>query len=461
MPVKKRISHAKSRSGCTNCKKRHVKCDEQGPPCANCIARSSSSTCHFPSRRHSPPSTQPLAIARRTTPESTDSSTNSSPPRTTYLLSHSFPLPIPTNPSPPLPFSPSSHLLELELLHRWTTLTHRSFTSIAEDVPNMTITFPRYGLRYSFLLHGLFALAALESSITSPDPGQGRRYLRAALTYYDAASVSFRSYLPNLGRGGGDLQYSLYMFSALAMAMHMAIPLCCRAMGVGPTGRTGDGEEVYGDEDVVDMMAQLFNLQVGMVELAMYDAKGLWESEYGPALIRAEEIVKVPLLGGLGEGTEEAIQRARRLAIAKGGEDGGDYAAALVGLRFCFTEEKRDMMRGLCVAWPCMAGRHFMQLFKGKDQVALWLLMHWAVMLHRLGLRAWWASSLGTRLVTELSETLMLSDTPETSMDEWWEGIAWARREIGLDGVDPGPTLSLAELSLTPTLLNLDSESPL
>src|ERR1700742_2357411 len=34
-----RRTHTKSRNGCDGCKKRHVKCDESGPPCTNCIAR--------------------------------------------------------------------------------------------------------------------------------------------------------------------------------------------------------------------------------------------------------------------------------------------------------------------------------------------------------------------------------------------------------------------------------------
>ncbi|KAF2220345.1 hypothetical protein BDZ85DRAFT_284759 [Elsinoe ampelina] len=454
MPVKKRISHAKSRSGCSNCKKRHVKCDEQGPPCANCIARESSTTCHFPSRRPATFSRTTAIIQRPSHSSSSSSNPSPTPPSHPSAPSSALVPTLPLHLDTPLPLTPTTRLLELELLHRWTTTTYRSFTSLPEDIPNMTLTFPRLGLRYPFLLHGLFALAALESSLTCA-PADSARYLRAGMAYYDAASRSFRGYLPSLDGAGGDLQYSLYMFSALAMALYVGVPLCSRAVGVV------GGEAGYGDEDVLEMVAQIFNLQVGMVELAACNARGLWSSEYGPALVRAEEIVKTPLPGGLGEDTEEALARMKRVVEAASGEEEGMYMQAWGGLKFCFTEEKRDLVRSLCIAWPTLAGKPFMQAFRNGDEVALWMLMHWGVLVHRMGRRAWWAMGLGKRLVTELSEKMMLSTIPEADMSEWWEGIAWARRHVGLDGMPSEPIISLAELTLAPSMLNLTSEEEL
>lgn len=37
-PTRRRRAHRKSRQGCTECKTRHIKCDEQRPSCANCVS---------------------------------------------------------------------------------------------------------------------------------------------------------------------------------------------------------------------------------------------------------------------------------------------------------------------------------------------------------------------------------------------------------------------------------------
>ena len=41
-----RRKHQKSRSGCTTCKRRHIRCDEGHPRCQNCIIHRS--TCSYP-----------------------------------------------------------------------------------------------------------------------------------------------------------------------------------------------------------------------------------------------------------------------------------------------------------------------------------------------------------------------------------------------------------------------------
>ena len=45
-PKKNRRSHKKSRNGCTECKRRHIRCDERRPACANCAV--ADLPCSFP-----------------------------------------------------------------------------------------------------------------------------------------------------------------------------------------------------------------------------------------------------------------------------------------------------------------------------------------------------------------------------------------------------------------------------
>ncbi|KAF2261254.1 Upc2 protein [Lojkania enalia] len=59
-----RRAHRKSRKGCRECKKRHIKCDERRPQCANCVT--ADRLCSFPEPSYSPnplaPSTLPATI---------------------------------------------------------------------------------------------------------------------------------------------------------------------------------------------------------------------------------------------------------------------------------------------------------------------------------------------------------------------------------------------------------------
>ncbi|KAH6606732.1 zn2-c6 fungal-type dna-binding domain [Trichoderma cornu-damae] len=47
--VKTRRSHRKSRNGCSECKRRHIRCDERRPACTNCTI--AERACSFPSRQ--------------------------------------------------------------------------------------------------------------------------------------------------------------------------------------------------------------------------------------------------------------------------------------------------------------------------------------------------------------------------------------------------------------------------
>ncbi|QPC71875.1 hypothetical protein HYE68_002627 [Fusarium pseudograminearum] len=60
--VTSRRRHRKSRLGCMECKRRHIKCDERQPICSNCIV--SERPCSFPSPRphESCPVTPPLSV---------------------------------------------------------------------------------------------------------------------------------------------------------------------------------------------------------------------------------------------------------------------------------------------------------------------------------------------------------------------------------------------------------------
>ncbi|KAF5024681.1 hypothetical protein F66182_3251 [Fusarium sp. NRRL 66182] len=68
--AKLRRAHRKSRNGCLECKRRHIKCDESRPACSNCVV--SDRSCSFP------PSTSTASSAAIPTPTSLPSQPESS-----------------------------------------------------------------------------------------------------------------------------------------------------------------------------------------------------------------------------------------------------------------------------------------------------------------------------------------------------------------------------------------------
>jgi hypothetical protein len=105
---------------------------------------------------------------------------------------------------PPSPFPPTQRLLELQLMHRWSTITYKSMVSPPADDDYVWQTqLPSWALRHGYLMDGLLALTAFEManawevSADCSDPsggweGEMERYIQAATEYQDSALAAFR-----------------------------------------------------------------------------------------------------------------------------------------------------------------------------------------------------------------------------------------------------------------------------
>ncbi|KAI1633722.1 hypothetical protein F4809DRAFT_644203 [Biscogniauxia mediterranea] len=137
------------------------------------------------------------------------------------------------------------------------------------------------------------------------------------------------------------------------------------------------------------------------------------------------------------------------------------YAAALSFLERCFAEDARGVFRGFCCAFPSGCGGGFAAAIRctnttttttttspsssssssssdppaspdpDPDPLALLILMHWAVLLDRLGGEYWWARDLGRRLVEGASGALLVGCGRKGGWEwewerDWVESVAWA-----------------------------------
>ena len=376
--------------------------------------------------------------------------------------------------------SESRRLLELELMHRWSTRTFRSLCGIPEEEHYLSALLPREALqpKYHFVLHGMFAVAALDLSHDAAVRGGGleaeaeaARYENLALEYFNRGSAAFRAMLSDIPR---DSFHMMYMFASPATVMVLGLP----------EGRGGDaafGQEHDPDSALgrVITLAELYSGTLALVDVGWNE---LVDSNYpfrsalsikidDPTILeRGRPVDKDDLpyrfasLDLLEEDVRSVLMRLDAVNDAVHGVHGvvgaeakldqdqrkieidaeveradpsaarhAMYATAIFWVREVFAEAANGRVKGYCLAFFALMGADFVAAARAREAVALFILLHFAVQLDHLGREAWWAEHIGRRLVREISDLLRTGpDTRLASLPEGRDGIAWARQQVGL-----------------------------
>ncbi|KAH8691165.1 hypothetical protein BGW36DRAFT_305166 [Talaromyces proteolyticus] len=160
-----RKAHKKSRQGCTECKRRHMKCDETRPKCVNCnVSERHCSYEEMVSKANAltQPSRLESKLAHRTRDELSVSSSSSA---------HAFG----ADDSPPV------NKLHLELLHHFVTdiLNFIGIDKCCTEGSAIDIT--KYILTASYLMNQVLAFSALHLSVVHPDKREFYQYHAAQL----------------------------------------------------------------------------------------------------------------------------------------------------------------------------------------------------------------------------------------------------------------------------------------
>ncbi|CAJ2505178.1 Uu.00g125720.m01.CDS01 [Anthostomella pinea] len=409
--MQKRRAHKKSRRGCINCKKWHTKCDEQGPPCNNCALRNAK--CEYP---WAAAAAVNQAMPQQQLLHREGTSSGSSPDDRSLLCNGEQAAGLSSQ-----QLWPSSRLLELELLHLWST--NKSLCSIPEDFHYMQVILPREALMYDWLLNGILVMAALHMA-TLVGKEEGKRYFHVAMELYDKASCSFRPQLANINHTNHHI---LYIFSSMTAFINVAFLQYA----------FDEGDE----QNLLSGLAVTLDLLNGSVSIAKTDFERLLDS---PIPIRAYLSQGNASMDILGSDTRAALARLAAfndryhapMHETSVDTDAGSttttkpYSGLIIFLGRCFAEDARGVLRGYCCVLPGAAGHEFAIAFKNFDPMALLIIMHWAVLLDRLDEEYWWARKLGKRLAMGISDVLQRSHP--VLVLEWWGNISWVRRQMGL-----------------------------
>jgi len=315
----------------------------------------------------------------------------------------------------------SRQLLELELMHRWSVCTYKSFCGVADDYHYLQVILPQYALQYGFLLHGILAVSALDIATTDlhREDARSAEYVQMAMEYYDKASTSFRQQLENITQNN---IHCIYMFSVFALCINLAM-----------TQYTGLSFDKH--YSLLDHIPVFFDLGLASTSFYLKYPDWMQNSPFSKSLSTATRLISEPS-PQLDITTEDAIKRLKSIiehdsAVLIASEQ-ELYRKALKGLSLCYVEDKKNLVAGFCIAFPTLVGKEFATEVGNMKPVALLILMHWAVLLHDYGCVTWWAKSVGYNLVKEICDTLPVLQPNLLESPDWRDGIDWARQCVGL-----------------------------
>ncbi|KAJ9607864.1 hypothetical protein H2200_007943 [Cladophialophora chaetospira] len=307
-------------------------------------------------------------------------------------------------------FPRNARLLELQLMHRWSTVTYKSMvTPAAEDDYVWQHKLPVWSLQYDFVLHGLLALTAFEVASSSSAAEKSEQYVHAASQYQDLALGEFRKHLAKQGvRHAPDTSSyePVLAFSLILMGLALASAQFTHA-----------SERDYASStNMVDNTITHYELVRGCEAiLGDQGEEYLASNPYVQKLTRFEDLPRLPvdspsaaviaklnevnerrLTSTVAEAYEARVQHVKYFEACK-------KAIGLLQEMEAKCVRDREGYQGYVLGWLNMAGDEYVSAIKDGDQVSLLVLMHWGAIVEKLSEQVWWARRFGGLLVEEIA----------------------------------------------------------
>lgn len=383
MPTRR--THTKSRLGCSQCRKRRVKCDEQLPRCSSCVQRGESCVyLRFPTK--STPITAPTTATPPVTSTSpSDAGTDQNSP-TLNTTSQS-------NVEDAL-WSPD-RVRELELLHHWCLRTSKDFT------PDLVDLFQDYlvkvALKNPHLMNALLALSSFHIACETNDPAASRDFTSTGMGYHTRAVAGLRAVLGSLSPENCD---PVFASSTFIMVCVMISPFL-------PVGHN-----------------RTFNFTAEAILPLADILRGL-----GLVIETSQRKVQQGPLSGIFNVAWPSLPHSTVSPIIedlrKFNESMSDHATAPVFEHAIQALQKKILDNTAVFPWIALAGLEFIEHLRLQNAVAMTIFMVWGALMHMAD-DQWWARFSGKNLVNEIS-TIMSSKG-----DKFTGIITWCRREVGL-----------------------------
>ncbi|OOF99853.1 hypothetical protein ASPCADRAFT_203680 [Aspergillus carbonarius ITEM 5010] len=375
-----RRTHTKSRNGCLECKRRHIKCDEKHPICSNC--RSSERSCEYADR-----------FIRATRSQSSKSST----PSPAGPVQDEYPLgrladPISSD-------NPPVNMLHAELFFNLTECALHALSDGANvwigsaDVMRIVIVTP-------YLMNAVLAMSALHLSIVRPEDRE--QYKRHAAQLQTHALGIYNQMRLNVNK---ETCVPLFLFSCI-----LGIHTLCDVLIHREDGSF---------EEFLDRFIHSFRLQLG---IRVVISGPTWH------MLR-ESILKSPLQNGeimFEWNTELGPDCARLLELIEAAKLGdtitSTYRHAVQALQVSINASTRSSVNNVdgVTGWSIIVNPEYVEHLTLRRPEALVILAHYAVLLHWH--RHLWLFGDGGQFMIESISSYLGPD--------WEEWLAWPNRAL-------------------------------
>ncbi|KAL4881166.1 hypothetical protein BJY04DRAFT_218345 [Aspergillus karnatakaensis] len=358
-----RRAHKKSRGGCIECKRRHVKCDEKRPICSNCI--SSQRLCEYAGFRiiQSRPG---ASIKQRARSSDSLSPSSSTPPDTSPLM----------QPDPP------ANMLHTELFHHLSTQTLPLLCANGSNLALQPTELINFALATPYLFNELLALAALHLGIRRE--AQKDYYRHHAAQLQNHALRLLNESEPHLNQGGeSETSISVLLFSSI-----LGIHLLCDTL----VFRSHDLQ------DFLDRFIHYLRIHRGVRTVVGGNWKQLKKSSFSSVLTQCEPTVTEDI------GPDQECTRL--LSLIDGAKLGASFTNTYIetikslewSIQVAQNGSGGDQWYG-ALLWPIMVPWEYIDMLVHRRPEALVILAHFAVLLHSC--RNLWVFGDGGRFIIE------------------------------------------------------------
>ncbi|KAK4198312.1 putative transcription factor [Triangularia verruculosa] len=420
-----RRTHKKSRTGCAICKARKIKCDERHPSCLNCISHGVE--CPFLT---APPGT---AIPTNLSIPNHSRARHASKTATRASRSPSSPLsPYPYPPSAPPAESDILPMLELELLHNFTSRTYLTLASDPAVRDFWRVDVVDVGLKYEFIMRAVLAISSLHLAYHQDSSERRDFYTAQGMLLHQKASREAMKFLNddihgNLLQVDKDAAARLFLFSMLTIYFALASPRRPQSDGSFFINETSSFPEwtflvtgakslsaVLGQRGQETMLAPFlaYGGQRWRTHRAKMEESHMGEA-WGPLSGLREKIVNSMKQQEGQEGAQE------RLATYIHAIDELELSLVVI-TREQNGEEEKDVLDAMLWLWG--VSDSLVPLLKIPTQEAVAIFAHFCI-LWKHHERTWWLQGWGDHLVERAHQIL------DAEHREW---IEWPMRVVGL-----------------------------
>ncbi|KAI9738351.1 MAG: hypothetical protein M1834_008849 [Cirrosporium novae-zelandiae] len=403
-----RRPHHKSRTGCVQCKKRRIKCDETKPRCSHC--KRNLLPCSFVSLASS-------FSRSRSKPEAKNISAG----------------PVQPNPLEPIsvPFQDQGlsqkafTIIDIELYHHY--ITDTGFTIAHEPLTRKLWceAIPVIGLSQPFLMHGLLAISALH--LTHLHPKKKDAYTLLAASHQDKAFQGFRSALADISTQNCN---AVFAFSLLLVKYAFAAPRAAGNLVI--TGSSGNK-----NSSTTEWLRLLRGIKPVVVPIYPIIAAGplgslvqlnqrinIEDDLSSVQQLPREDSYLLKLYGLWDQGTP-----------LSGTPEVGIYIDALNALRVSFAQatpiDENDGYDALPIfVWPFRISESYITLLDQQKEEALIILAYYFVLVDKLK-TCWWIDGMATDLIEKIFNILD---------KKWRQWIEWPMQMVGVTGPPRNPT---------------------